>query len=170
LPFLTTLSLEQAQTEGVGMRRSRVAGVAGAVVLALGVAVTDTAAATPESGVSGVVHATGTSADGVRLNRKGPTDVTFRMVTIAPGGSTGWHYHDGELLAVVRSGTLTRYFADCATETTVAGTSFVEPAGRRHVHLGRNLGPEPVVLWVAYVVPQGSPLAVDAPDPGCGVR
>jgi hypothetical protein len=33
---------------------------------------------------------------------------------------------------------------------------------------GRNLGPVPVVLWVDYIEPAGSPQAVDVPDPGCG--
>ena len=46
---------------------------------------------------------------------------------------------------------------------------FIEPAGEQHVHIGRNLGTEPVVLYVAYVLPTGSPLSLDADDPGCDV-
>jgi hypothetical protein len=68
----------------------------------------------------------------------------------------------------VRAGTLTRQLADCSEVTTPAGQAFVEPAGAQHAHVGRNLGAEPVVLVVAYVLPAGSPLAVEAPDPGCG--
>lgn len=33
---------------------------------------------------------------------------------------------------------------------------------------GRYLGTTPMVLDVLYVLPVGSPLAEDAPDPGCG--
>jgi NAD(P)-dependent dehydrogenase (short-subunit alcohol dehydrogenase family) len=56
----------------------------------------------------------------------------------------------------VKAGTLIRTMHDCSTEVTRAGWSFVEPAGRRHTHIGRNLGTEPVVLVVIYVLPVGS--------------
>jgi quercetin dioxygenase-like cupin family protein len=94
--------------------------------------------------------------------------VVVRRITIAPGGTTGWHYHDGELIAAVESGRLTRTLADCSTVETPAGTSFVEPAGRGHVHVGRNLGSQPVVLYVTYLLPAGSPLAHDVAAPDCG--
>ncbi|WP_326600163.1 cupin domain-containing protein [Streptomyces sp. NBC_01803] len=81
-----------------------------------------------------LVIATGTSAD-----------VTTRVVTIAPGGSTGRPCHPGQVLAVVASGTLTRTLDDCSLEVSVPGATLLEPAGPRPVHIGRNLGTEPVV-------------------------
>lgn len=39
-------------------------------------------------------------------------DYIFREITIAPGGSTGWHSHDGQLFGVVREGVLMHYRAD----------------------------------------------------------
>jgi quercetin dioxygenase-like cupin family protein len=124
--------------------------------------------ATPGTGVSSASMAKGTAANGIAVESPGKTDVAMFEITIAPGGSTGWHYHDGQLIAVVKSGTLTRTLRDCSTEVTPAGASFVEPAGRGHVHLGRNLGPDPVVLLVTYVLPAGQPLSQDAP-PQCGL-
>ncbi|MEV4615088.1 cupin domain-containing protein [Kitasatospora sp. NPDC049258] len=123
------------------------------------------AAAAP--GVSATVLAKGTTAGSVSIRSKGRTDVVVREITIQPGGSTGWHYHHGRLIAVVRSGALTRVLDDRSVHTVTAGQSFVEPAGRRRVHIGRNLGSEPVVLYATYLLPEGSPLAVDAPAPGC---
>ena len=102
--------------------------------------------ATPGTGVSDTILAKGTSPDGIVVSGRGTTDVTVGEITIAPGGSTGWHYHGGQLIAVVKSGTLTRTMHDCSTEVTSAGGSFVEPAGRNHTHIGRNLGTERVVL------------------------
>jgi quercetin dioxygenase-like cupin family protein len=127
------------------------------------------AAATPGSDVTSTTLASGTSDDTIKLEQDGGTEVTMREITIAPGGSTGWHYHAGELLAVVEAGTLTRELDDCSVVTSSAGQTFIEPAGEQHVHIGRNLGTEPVVLYVAYVLPTGSPLALDADDPGCDV-
>ena len=53
---------------------------------------------------------------------------------------------------------------------TPAGAAFVEPSGPRHRHIGRNLGTEPVVLYVTYLLPKGSPLSNDADAPPCAGR
>ncbi|HEX3288529.1 MAG TPA: cupin [Mycobacterium sp.] len=96
-------------------------------------------------------------------------DYIFREITIAPGGSTGWHSHDGELLGVVKEGVLTHYRSDCTLDGTYTiGQSIAEKGGPGYVHIGRNLGPEPLVLQVLYIDPAGAPLSDDAPDPGCG--
>jgi quercetin dioxygenase-like cupin family protein len=115
--------------------------------------------ATPPTGVTGVIVARWTFAG---------TDYVLRRITFTPGASTGWHYHDGTLYALVESGTLTRTESDCTTSHThPAGSSLVEPSGRDHVHIGRNLTPDLLVLDVLYVDPAGAPLATDTPNPGC---
>jgi quercetin dioxygenase-like cupin family protein len=95
-------------------------------------------------------------------------DYITREITIQPGGSTGWHYHDARVFGVVREGTLTRTMADCTDVVSAAGSAVTEDSGPNHVHIGRNLGPVPLVLWIDYIEPAGSPLSVDVPDPGCG--
>ncbi|TNY36875.1 cupin domain-containing protein [Thermomonospora catenispora] len=128
-----------------------------ALVLAPG-----TAAATPSSGVQ-----TRTLAQ----RTVGGTEYVLQEITIAPGGSTGWHYHDGRLYAVVESGTLTRTLADCTTTMAHSrGDVIVEPSGPDHVHIGRNLGTTPVVLKALYVNPVGKPLSQDVPAPDCADR
>lgn len=130
--------------------------IAGLVVLP------ETANATPATGVSGTILAQ------VTINGK---DYIVRRITIQPGGSTGWHYHDGTLYAKVERGTLSRTFADChTTQISRPGDTLVEQSGPRHVHLGRNLGSTAVVLLVLYVDPAGSPLSEDAANPGCGFQ
>jgi quercetin dioxygenase-like cupin family protein len=95
-------------------------------------------------------------------------DYVTRQITIQPGGSTGWHWHAGEVYGVIREGTLTHYAADCTVDGVfAAGSPITEATGQNHVHLGRNLGPDPLVMWVNYVEPAGGPLATDAPNPGC---
>jgi quercetin dioxygenase-like cupin family protein len=44
-----------------------------------------------------------------------------RHIVIEQGGSTRWHYHPGELVAVVHKGTLTRTLEDCSVQTQFAG-------------------------------------------------
>lgn len=116
------------------------------------------AQATPPSGVSATVLGESTSDQ----------HYVMREITIAPGGSTGWHFHDGPLYAAVRSGTLTHELADCTTVHTYSpGDLVIEASGPSAVHIGRNLGTEDVVLDVLYVLPEGSPYSQDAADPGC---
>jgi quercetin dioxygenase-like cupin family protein len=117
-----------------------------------------TAFATPGVSIDAVVISQGT-VNGV--------DYITKEITIQPGGSTGWHYHDGRVFGVVREGTLTRTMADCTDVVSPTGSAVTEDSGANHVHIGRNLGPVPVVLWVDYIEPAGSPQAVDVPDPGC---
>jgi quercetin dioxygenase-like cupin family protein len=95
-------------------------------------------------------------------------DYITRDITIAPGGSTGWHWHDGELIGVIKQGALTHNRSDCSVDGVYnAGDAVVEPAGADQVHIGRNLGTVPTILQVIYVDPPGKPLAEDAPNPGC---
>ncbi len=96
-------------------------------------------------------------------------DYVFREITIAPGGSTGWHSHDGELFGVVKEGVLMHNRADCTMDGLyVVGQSIAEKGGPGYVHIGRNAGPGPLVLQVLYIDPAGAPLSDDASDPGCG--
>jgi hypothetical protein len=110
----------------------------------------------------------------VKLHK--PSDVIVQQVTIAPGGSTGWHSHPGPAIVIVKSGSLTlydgddrrckgtKYAADPATPTV--GKVFIDE-GRGHVHIGRNLGKTNAELYVTYLdVPLGAAPRIDAPRPG----
>lgn len=125
-------------------------------------AVPAAAQATPSSGVTGTI---------IFKTTIGNTDYILREITVVPGGTTGWHFHDGTLYAFVKQGTLTHSMSDCAVDAVYhPGATFVEPSGATHVHIGRNLGATPLVLDVLYVDPAGSPLSEDAPNPGCNFQ
>jgi hypothetical protein len=119
-----------------------------------------TAFATPSAGTEAVTISQA-AVDGI--------DYITREITIQPGGSTGWHYHDGRVFGVIRAGTLTHNKADCMVDGVFgAGAPITEESGPNNVHIGRNLEPIPLVMWVVDIEPAGTPLSVDAPDPGCG--
>ena len=135
---------------------------AGIAALALLGVTTGVADATPPSGVTAKI---------LYQTTVGGKDYILREITLAPGGTTGWHWHDGTLYALVKSGTLTHTMADCTTtEVYSTGATFIEESGSDHVHIGRNLGSAPLVLDVLYVDPAGSPLSEDAPNPGCSFQ
>ncbi|WP_405885849.1 cupin domain-containing protein [Streptomyces sp. NBC_01136] len=122
--------------------------------------------------VAGTAYATppgpGVTATVLYRTTVGNTDYTLREITIPPGESTGWHYHDGPLYGFVKRGTLSHFDSTCEQDGVyAAGSTITEPAGPGNVHIGRNLGSTPVVLDVLYVLPHGSPFSEDAPNPGC---
>jgi quercetin dioxygenase-like cupin family protein len=131
-----------------------------AAVVAGWVGVPAPASATAGTGLTGTVLWQG-SAD--------RSDYVVREITIAPGGSTGWHWHTGRLYGVIKEGTLTHNMADCSVDGRYpAGSSVFEPSGADGVHIGRNLAATPLVMQVLYIVPAGNALSEDASDPGCG--
>jgi quercetin dioxygenase-like cupin family protein len=112
--------------------------------------------------------ATGVSAKLLHEWTVGGTHVAVRRITIAPGGETGHHYHDGPIFGVIRSGTLTHYGSDCAVDGVYrAGDLIYEPAGPGNVHIGRNEHGTPLVLDATYVLPAGAPFVTDAAAPPC---
>jgi mannose-6-phosphate isomerase-like protein (cupin superfamily) len=129
--------------------------VAGLIV----VSVPGSAWASPGDGVEAITFAHSS------LNGK---DYITKQITIAPGGTTGWHYHPGQVFGVVKAGTLTHYDGGCSVDGVYnVNDPVVEGSGEGYVHEGRNEGTVPMMMWVLYIDPAGSPLAVDAPNPGC---
>jgi len=93
-------------------------------------------------------------------------EVVVQEVTIAPGGTTGWHSHPGPVVVVVKQGTLTYMRADggvCTSTAYPAGTAFVDP-GQGHQHTAFNLGSNNLVLMATYFdVPAGGSPRIDVP-------
>jgi len=102
------------------------------------------------SGVASATPSRGVTAKDIAKWSVGDKDYAVREITVAAGGSTGWHHHDGTLYAVVKKGVLTRTLSDCTTNFVHhRGDTLIEEPN--HVHVGRNLGTEPMVLEVAVV-------------------
>lgn len=139
-----------------------------AVLLCVPALMPAAAQATPSSGVTAVTLAQGAIPAVLEPFVSGAGNFVVREITIAPGGSTGWHYHDGQVFGVVRAGTLTHPGPDCVPQIYATGAFINEPAGAANVHVGRNLGTSPLILDVVYLVPTDKPLFEDAPAPTCG--
>lgn len=104
-----------------------------------------------------VVIGKGTLDGGVDITTTGPSAFSVRTVTVPPGGTTGWHTHDGTEMSIVKSGTITLVRAgSCAPTLLEAGDALFIPDGTPH--LARNDSIEPVEIVVTYL------LAPDAPD------
>jgi len=108
-----------------------------------------------------------TQHDGVQVKREnGNADVAVSEVTIAPGGSTGWHHHPGVGLASVASGAVTFYNEECEKTVYKAGDGFFES---HEPMLVRNEGNGDAVFYVTFIVASSTStegLRIDDPQPG----
>jgi len=141
-------------------------------------AVVSSAFGTPAAGViSAPILARGDFSDQVDLKLKFSTpygtgvsdapdagEVAVQEVTIAPGGTTGWHSHPGPVVVIVKAGALTYVREDhgqCFETVYPAGTAFVDP-GQGHVHTAFNRSAENLVLIATYFdVPAGTSPRID---------
>jgi quercetin dioxygenase-like cupin family protein len=102
----------------------------------------------------------------IELQSDHNTDIAVANISVAVGGSSGWHYHPGPVLVVVKTGAITFYRADdpnCAGTRYPAGTSFTEQGGA--VGNARNEGAVEVTSVATFFAPPGSALRIDAPQP-----
>jgi len=111
--------------------------------------------------VAATTIATGAYPDGidVSVSDTAGVQVVLREITLQPGASTGEHCHHGQLIGIVRQGTLTHYAPIYPTGVHEyhAGDAIIE--GEGYVHEGKNEGAEPVILDVTYLIEAGEPLA-----------
>ena len=135
------------------------------MALAIGMAVTGLALATP-----------GSNAVNTELARQSVPKLTAHFVnrdivvtefSFAPGGVTGWHSHPGKVIVGVARGSITLYRGTdpaCAGTTYTAGEVFIEhPAV---VHQAVNEGTVATVLNATYLgVPIGQSPRIDEAQP-----
>ena len=79
-------------------------------------------------------------------------------VVLAPGASTGRHFHHGQEIAFVIEGTGTLLMDGHEPLTMKAGDAVTVPP--RMVHEGKNAGDAPLRLCAIQIVEKGKPLVV----------
>ncbi len=147
------------------MRRIVVLAMCAVMVSALGVA----AVATPPKDATRTDITRGVMATGGLMDIQPGKETTVHHVTIAPGGSSGWHsHHDGGVFLVM-SGTMTTYGLDgpaCEGVVVEVGNAYSVPPHPHHPHLVLNQGTAPLELTTVYFnVPKGEPSRLDAEAP-----
>lgn len=80
---------------------------------------------------------------------EGTPNVTSAIVTIPPGGETGWHEHEVPLFAYVLEGELTVDYGNKGKKTYRAGEAVLEAVG--WAHNGTNTGTVPMKLVAVYM-------------------
>jgi len=80
---------------------------------------------------------------------EGQAKVTSAIVTLPPGGETGWHSHEVPLFAYILEGALTVDYGTRGKKTYSAGQSVLEAMA--WPHNGRNEGDVPMRLLAVYM-------------------
>ncbi|HEY3239474.1 MAG TPA: cupin domain-containing protein [Acidimicrobiia bacterium] len=148
------------------MRRTVVLAVGVVNILVLGIVA---AIATPPRDATRTDIARALMTGGGDVKIESGKETTVHHVTIAPGGSSGWHSHPDAGVFMVMSGTMTNYGLDgaaCESVDVPAGQAYFVPPHAHHAHLALNKGSEPLELTVVYFnVPPGQPSRTDADAP-----
>ena len=87
----------------------------------------------------------------------GQAKVTAVIVTIPPGGATGWHKHQVPLFGYMLDGVLTVDYGDKGTRVYRPGDSLME--AMNWPHDGANKGDVPVRILAVYLGAEGVPNA-----------
>jgi len=109
-----------------------------------------------------------TNLNGFNVDLKAHDDADIEVTTGAAqaGGNTGWHYHPGPVLVLVKTGALTVYHADdpsCTGTTYPAGSTFIEGVTP---HIVRNEGTTTAEIIGVFIVPAGQPRRIESDVPG----
>ena len=87
----------------------------------------------------------------------GKAEVTAVIVTIPPGGETGWHEHQVPLFGYMLDGVLTVDYGDKGVRVYETGDSLME--AMNWPHNGTNRGAVPVRILAVYIGAEGIPNA-----------
>jgi quercetin dioxygenase-like cupin family protein len=91
----------------------------------------------------------------------GTAKVTAAIVTIPPGGETGWHTHAVPLFVYILEGVVTVDYGDKGVKVYSAGEGILE--AMNWPHDGRNLGSAPVKILAVYMGAEGATNTAVAP-------
>ena len=107
----------------------------------------------------------------VEIETEGPIELITQRLEAPVGATFGWHSHPGENVNVMAQGILTLYHDEKCTKGITYGVGSAFTTSPDQIHLARNLGTEPVVLFATYFAPKKTPpvpIRIDAPLPGPG--
>ena len=142
----------------IGSTTLLAAGLAGAVGLAAGVALGRTSYPPLEVHLQGSETVLGQEI----AYPAGKPVVTAAIVTVAPGGETGWHVHEAPLFAWMLEGELTVDYGPDGSRVYHAGAALLEAFRTRHN--GRNTGAEDVRLLAVFMGADGVANTVMEPE------
>jgi quercetin dioxygenase-like cupin family protein len=146
-----------------------VAMTVGAAGMLMAVNATPGAATPPSPGLfTSQLLGRGTDTSDGTLPVKQGMDVVVVKITVAPGGSSGWHSHPGGAIVVVQQGEVTvnkSVGSQCEITTYTKGQAFIERPGELDDAV--NNGSTDYILFVTFPgVPVGGPSRIDEPNPG----
>lgn len=89
-----------------------------------------------------------------------PAQLTAAVVTLQPGGETGWHHHGVPVFGYVLEGELTVDYGDKGQRVYRTGEGFAEAI---HVlHNGRNTGNGKMRVLALFMAAEGLPTTIPA--------
>jgi quercetin dioxygenase-like cupin family protein len=105
--------------------------------------------------VTPVIDATQTILGQAIAYPAGDAEITASIITVPPGGETGWHRHAVPLFGYILEGALTVDYGEKGTHTYTVGDGLIE--AMNWPHNGMNKGTVPVKILAVYAGAKGVP-------------
>jgi len=99
----------------------------------------------------------------VNLHVNGPSDALTAELVFQAGAETGWHYHPGPVVVVVKSGALTETHSDGCVTVHPAGSVFFEKANE--IHNAANQTGVVTEVYATFLFPAGTQPLIPATNP-----
>lgn len=102
----------------------------------------------------------------VELKTHDNADIEVVNQTGIPAATSGWHYHPGPVLVLVKSGVATVYESTdptCTGKSYPAGTTLIEGTSP---HILRNEGTVPLEIVAVFLVPATRARRIESDPPG----
>jgi quercetin dioxygenase-like cupin family protein len=112
-------------------------------------------AVAPKPSVTPVIDSSQTILGQPLAYPAGNAEITASIITVPPGGETGWHKHAVPLFGYILEGALTVDYGDKGTHTYNAGDGLLE--AMNWPHNGMNKGAVPVKILAVYAGAKGIP-------------
>ncbi len=111
------------------------------------------------------VLAQGTSnGEPVNLHIARSNDVLQTELVFQVGAETGWHFHPGPVVVVIKSGALTEIKSDGCVIVHPAGSVFFEEKDVIHNAINQSSGVTDV--YATFLLPEGTQPLIPAANPG----
>jgi quercetin dioxygenase-like cupin family protein len=103
-------------------------------------------------------------ANSVDLHVNGPSDALTADLVFQPGAETGWHYHPGPVVVIIKSGALTETHSNGCVTVHPAGSVFFEKADV--IHNAANQTGVVTEVYATFLFPAGTQPLIPAANPG----
>lgn len=162
--FRTTTSTKEGSQGRRLLKRGGIASVAALALCLIGTGRVHGQMPLPPLQIIALAQGSSSQRPPVNLHVDGSNDVLQTELVFQPGAQTGWHYHPGPVVVVIKTGALTEIHSNGCVTVHPAGSVFFEMKDEIHNAINQTGGVADV--YATFLSPAGTQPLIPASNPG----